>query len=377
MKNIAIIVPTLNKGGAERVAANMSLEFSKRYNTYLIVHDGSSITYPYGGTLIDLKLPPAKTKLGKVVTILRRILALRKIKKQYAIDVSISHLPASNNANILSRRGDRVFTFVHLMEKRKPKTLLREKLTAAFSDRVICVSECVRRNMVENFGICAEKTVTVYNFCDWEAPEKGSGHTGFHIATMGRMTEQKGQWHLIRAMKQVVAELGKDVTLTIVGDGGLREQLRSLAERLGLKENIRFTGFLEDPWKKLGEADVYVSSSLWEGLPMALVEAGRCGLPIISTDCDAGCREILAPDTPIEKKTRTMERAKFGILIPVCREGGMEETDLTREEAVMAGAIVTLARDSGLRSKYAALAAARSERFRSGEIMKQWEELLE
>ena len=104
MKNIAIIVPTLNKGGAERVAANMSLEFSKHYNVYTIVHDGRDIIYPYGGKLIDLALPPASSVPGKILTLLKRIRALRKIKKEYAIDVSISHLPPSNYVNIFSRR---------------------------------------------------------------------------------------------------------------------------------------------------------------------------------------------------------------------------------------------------------------------------------
>ena len=66
MKNIAILVPTLNKGGAERVAANMSLAFAKHYNVYLIVHDGSDPVYPHGGRLIDLRLPPAGTRIGKI-----------------------------------------------------------------------------------------------------------------------------------------------------------------------------------------------------------------------------------------------------------------------------------------------------------------------
>ena len=110
MKNIAIIVPTLNKGGAERVAANMSIEFSKHYNVYTIVHDGRDIIYPYGGKLIDLALPPASSVPGKILTILKRIKALRKIKKDYAIDVSISHLPPSNYANIFSRRKEKVIT---------------------------------------------------------------------------------------------------------------------------------------------------------------------------------------------------------------------------------------------------------------------------
>lgn len=376
MKNIAIIVPTLNKGGAERVAANMSLEFAKRYNTYVIVHDGSSITYPYGGTLIDLKLPPSKSKLGKVTTLLRRIAALRRIKKQYQIDVSISHLPAANNANVLSRRGDRVFTYVHSMLRPSGMTPLRERLTALLSDRVICVSECARQNMIRNFGIPEGKTSTVYNFCDLTAPARPPAHPGFRVVTMGRLCDAKGQWHLIRAMKRVTEKL-EGATLTLVGEGELREPLEALVKKLGLEERIRFAGFQQEPWPLLAEADLYVSSSMWEGLPMALVEAGRCGLPILSTDCDSGCREILAPDTPVDRKTRDVEPAKYGVLIPVCPGEDMESEDLSEQEELLADAILALAADPGLRKKYAALAAERSGHFRPEAIMKQWEELLE
>ncbi len=377
MKNIAIIVPTLNKGGAERVAANMSIEFAKCYNVYMIVHDGRDIIYPYDGTLIDLKLPPAGTKLGKVTTLIKRIYALRKIKKKYNIHATISHLPPSNYVNIFSRSSGRIFTYVHNMEKWNRGTAIREYITAKLSHHIICVSECVRRNMIDNFHISAKKAVTMYNFCDMDAPNVPKHNEGISIINMGRLSEQKGQWHLIRAMRKVVDALGANVKLTILGDGEKRESLEALAKALGISENIIFTGFMDDPWSELAKSDIYVSSSLWEGLPMALVEAGRFGLPIISTDCDAGCREILAPETDILKKTDTIEMASHGILVPVCLSGDETQLELTEEENIMADAILTLAENLELRNSYAKLAKNRSEFFRSDNIMKQWMEILE
>ena len=377
MKNIAILVPTLNKGGAERVAANMSLEFAKHYNVYLIVHDGSNIIYPHGGQLIDMRLPPARNKIGKLFVFFKRIRALRRLKRQHSIDVTISHLPASNNANIFSRSKDRVITYVHCMETWSPGMAVREWLTAKMSDKMVCVSESVRRCMTDTFHIDAGKTVTIYNFCDLDAPEeKKKDSRPLTISTMGRLTEQKGQWHLIRALRKVVDNIDEPVLLKIIGEGELRESLTRLAEKLGLRNRVAFTGFLDDPWRVLADADIYVSSSLYEGLPMALVEAGRCGLPIVSTDCDAGCREILAPGTEINYKTSGIEKAKYGILIPVCGTGDMEQTELTPEENLMADAVLELIRNPELRGKYARQAQRRSEDFRAGNIMKQWFEIL-
>ena len=378
MKNIAILVPTLNKGGAERVAANMSLEFAKHYNVYLIVHDGSNIIYPFGGKLIDLHLPPAGNKIGKIFTFLKRIRALRKLKHQYSIDVTVSHLPSSNNVNIFSRSGDRIITYVHVMETWSPGIAVREWVTARMSDRMVCVSECVRRCMTDTFHIDADKTVTVYNFCDLNVPdEKKKDSNPIVISTMGRLTEQKGHWHLIRALKKVVGNSDEPVLLKIIGEGELREPLTQLVEKAGLRNHVVFTGFLDNPWSVLADTDIYVSSSLSEGLPMALVEAGRCGLPIISTDCDAGCREILAPETEITYKTSEIEKAEYGILVPVCSTGDIEQTELTPEENLMADAILELIKNPELRAAYAERAKKRSEDFRAVNIMQQWFEILE
>jgi len=377
LKNIAIMVPTLNKGGAERVAANLSLEFAHYYNVYVIVHDGRDITYPYAGELIDLKLPPTNTFLCKIRTLLRRVFVVRSIKKKYKIDYTISHLPPSNYVNIFSRNGDKVYTYVHSMIKKSKKTWLREAFTGFFSDKVICVSECVRQNMIRNFSISERKAVTVYNFCTQEVCKKSIKiDDGLVIANMGRLSEPKGQWHLIRSMSMVIKECS-NIKLVLIGDGDLREALLSLVNQLGLEHHIEFTGFLNNPFERLAEADFYVSSSLWEGLPMALVEAAMCGLPIISTDCDSGCREIIAPDTEVMKKTSEIERALYGILVPVCKNGDMCQLSLTANEEILAKAIILLVKNPDLRAKYQNQAIKRALEFRPEIIMKEWVKLLE
>lgn len=375
MKNIAIIVPTLNKGGAERVAANMSIEFAKHYNVYIIVYDGSDIIYPYGGQLIDLRLPPAKNIFGKITTLLKRICILRKIKKDYQIDIAISHLPSANLANVISRRSDIIFTYIHSMKV----NVFKEKILSFFSDKVICVSECVRNMAINQCGIRSDKVITVYNFCDLEKPINKITKTNENsilIVNMGRLSEPKGQWHLIRALKKVLCETDQNVKLAIIGDGEKRPSLEKLTEQLGINENVQFTGFMENPWDFMVNADIYVSSSIWEGMPMALVEAGRCGLPIISTDCDAGCREILAPNTSINKKAKDIELAEYGILIPVCFEGTESQTQITAEEEIMSKAIIRMINNISMRNEYAVKAQIRSEDFRCENIMKQWDILI-
>ncbi len=373
MKNIAILVPTLSKGGAERVAANLSLALAECHRVYLIVHDGREVTYPYAGELIDLNLPPANSRCGKILTLLKRIRAVRRIKKQYGIDISISHLPQSNYVNVFSRRRDRVITYVHSMQGSR----LREKLVSMLSDRMICVSECVRKQVTERYGVSPKKAMTIYNFCDLNPPQpQEKTPSELVVATMGRLSQAKGQWHLIRSMKAVMEQVKKPVRLLVIGDGEKRQSLEKLAQDLGIADQVTFAGFQREPWDLLQQADVYVSSSLWEGLPMALVEAGRCDLPIISTDCDAGCREILAPDTPVDKKTQEMEFAQWGILIPVCNSGTESQLELTGEEEVMAEAITKLLTREDLRKDYGEKARRRSEDFRAERIMAQWESLI-
>lgn len=376
-KNVAIIVSTLNKGGAERVAANMSLEFAKYYNVFLIVHDAKEIAYPYAGQLIDLELPPAKSLAGKVITLVKRVHRVRKLKKLNNIQFTISHLPMCNYVNIFSRYKDKVISYVHGMETPDWKTRIRERMVAALSDVMVCVSECVRQSMLHDFGIPEAKLITIYNFCDMaiDRPEKKVDRTGTEIVNMGRFVKQKGQWHLIRAMKKV-CEQYPTAHLTIYGEGELRETFEQLIAKLGLENAISMPGYIQNPHHRIAEADIYVNPAEVEGLPMALIEAGNCGVAIISTDCDAGCREILAPSTPVDWKTSKVELAEYGVLVPVNNDYDFERIELSEAENQLVDAIVQLIADKSLAEKYAGKALERAKRFRPEYIMAAWTELL-
>ncbi len=82
-------------------------------------------------------------------------------------------------------------------------------------------------------------------------------------------------------------------TLTIFGDGVLREKYENMCKDLGIERNVTFAGFVSDVYEKIAEHDVFVFSSKAEGMPNALLEALAIGLPCVSTDCDFGPREFI------------------------------------------------------------------------------------
>ncbi len=134
------------------------------------------------------------------------------------------------------------------------------------------------------------------------------------FVTIGRLTEQKGQWVLLEAF----AKIKDNVNLVILGSGEKEQELKELAQELGIENRVFFLGFQSNPFKFLQKADIFVLSSLWEGFGNVIVEAMRCELPIISTDCPSGPREILAPSSDIFKRLKSdVELAQHGVLCSV------------------------------------------------------------
>ena len=153
--------------------------------------------------------------------------------------------------------------------------------------------------------------------------------------------------------------------------------LREIIRANGLENNVLLPGFYSNPYPYLARGDVYVCSSFNEGFPNALVEAMALGLPVVSTDCRSGPREILAPDTDCEQKTSVPERAPYGILLPECSGHRLSpEAPPEPEEQYMAEAIESLRADPALREHYREQSRRRSEAFTADEIMRQWQSVI-
>jgi glycosyltransferase involved in cell wall biosynthesis len=123
-------------------------------------------------------------------------------------------------------------------------------------------------------------------------PPAPTSHEGCpHLVTVGRLSVQKGYRYLLGAMPAVL-ERFPHARLSIVGDGEERARLEALTAELGLAQAVTFTGFQTDPLAWLGKAHVAVSSSLWEGLPIAVLEMMAARRPIVATAC-RGTRDVL------------------------------------------------------------------------------------
>jgi glycosyltransferase involved in cell wall biosynthesis len=122
-----------------------------------------------------------------------------------------------------------------------------------------------------------------------------------YICAIGRLVHQKGFDVLIRAFAKMEA---RNARLVILGEGPLRKELADLAEVLGVGDRVSMPGFVEEPWQILANASVFALSSRWEGFGNVLVEALAVGVPIVATDCPGGPRDIL-------------DGGRYGMLVPV------------------------------------------------------------
>lgn len=168
------------------------------------------------------------------------------------------------------------------------------------ADLVVALSEGVRRELVEDFGLDARRTITIPNpvaVADIAEkvrkartqPVSGNPDRKKRIVAIGRLHRQKGFDILIDA----IADRVPGASLTILGEGSERAALAAQIHNRGLDDRVSMPGFVEDaaPW--LAAADLFVLSSRWEGFGHVIVEAMAAGLPVVATDCPYGPADII------------------------------------------------------------------------------------
>ncbi|TCO78827.1 glycosyltransferase [Marinisporobacter balticus] len=393
MKNVAIMISSLKGGGAERVASLLSQQLFKKYNLYLIVFDSEDIAYQFEGNLIDLKMKSQSNFIFKTWNAFFRLRKVKLLKKELKIDTTISFLDGPNIINILSRKKGRVIVsvrnYVSIQSKGIYGTINKYLIKKIYnrSDKIIGVSNVIKKDLISNYGTNKKKIVTIYNFYDLERirslakePLEEEYQNIFKskvIITVGRLNHFKGQWHLIRAFKKI-NNYNKEFKLIILGSGELESYLRELIKNLELEQNICLLGFKNNPYKYIYNSDLFILPSLSEGFPNTLVEAVACDVPVVSSDCKSGPREILAPDTDWQYQCKAVEYATYGTLVPVC-DGNYYNYDepLSKEENIMADTLLELLNNEKLQKEYKKAGKSRVEDFGIKNLIKEWEKNIE
>lgn len=393
MKNIMIISRALTYGGAERVAASLASYLAEHYNVILVVIDGDNPSYDTSANTIFLNQSVLNKGHGimRVVWFLKLFLEVLNIRRANLIDCTISFLTEPELMNALtSGRGKSITSIRNVRSsvvKGKIKKI-RDKWVFSKMNTIVSLSENAKKDLILNYNVRDEKIRVIYNICDREQINKQieAGHIdeedrcwfeeGKTFITTGRLSSQKAQWHMIRAFSYI-AKKYPDVKLVILGQGE-EEYLNDLIKRYEIVGNIKLLGFKKNPYVYLNRSYCFLFSSVFEGLGNSIVEAMACGLPIISTDCNAGPRELLAPKTDFSSKASALEYAEYGILTPVC--DGIKYTaldPLSVEELELCRAIEEMVVNKELHEHYRIKAIERGAQFSKENIIDQWIKAIE
>ncbi len=315
MTTLAIFLPSLTGGGAERAMLNLARSFSQRgilVDLVLLSREGAYLDQvppnvriiDFGGRKLMMSfhllwkyLHQEKPKILMTTLDEPSLAALwiRALSRLIKIDRHVSNMPivvnVQNNISTESRHSKRW------------KTRLMPFFARVFfpwAEVVVPVSEGVGEDLI-HLGIPADQVKVIHNPIvtpalfrqaaeTIEHPWLTKGHVPILVA-VGRLTQQKDFATLLQAFAK--ARAIRPMKLIILGEGELRSELEDLMEQLDLQEHVSLPGFVANPFAYVARADLFVLSSLFEGLPTVLIEAMAMGTPVVATDCPSGPYEIL------------------------------------------------------------------------------------
>jgi glycosyltransferase involved in cell wall biosynthesis len=352
MKNLRILllIPNLGRGGAQQVFRDQLQYFSKNNTTVGCVFnwdDAFAEDRQLG--VVSLDVPAGTTWWSKFVCFWKRVIAVRKIKKQYSIDFSISHLEGADYVNVLSKRNEYTICWIHgskIFDLNISGLIgnVRKQLFIPFtykqSDQVIAVSEGIRQELISNFAIPSSKIITIYNGFDIEEitfkskqPMSAAYQNLFQnktiLITHCRLSRQKNVNALLDIFSAFKNEA--EIRLVILGDGELRDELIRYSRNINLRvwsvweadapfhldHNVYFLGYERNPYPYLQGSQLYLMTSSWEGFPLSLCEAMACNIPVLSSDCFTGPREIISPGLEKAQPVEQFMVSPYGILMPL------------------------------------------------------------
>ncbi len=383
-KRIAIVINSLKLGGgAEKVATTLGSELNERgYGVVFLVFQKAEVEYKFKGDYLNIgKDIKIKNSFGAFWAIFRRAKKIQIYCRNNDISTLISFMEEANFASIVSKIffKNKAKVLVSVREdprfKKKIAKILM-KILHPGADKVVANSQKAEKVLQENFGI--KKTVNIYNPLDFDkilklkteaiSPEEEVVFSsGFIFVNIGRLTRQKGQLFLLDSFKEV-CQTNPRAKLVIIGEGELKKILEARIEELSLRDKVFLLEGKDNVYKYLARSDCFVSSSIWEGLPNTLIEALAVGLPLISTDCLTGPREIIAPDIELDKQIGYPYQGKFGYLVKT-KENYLSQG---QEKEILSQAMKSMIKE---KDKFI-FSRKDLAKFELDSVVKKWEDLI-
>lgn len=323
-KTIITVIPNLGTGGAQRVFSNLNMLLEEKFEVICCAFSDSTGVNQFDNLPTHyLNVGAGRNFIEKFWNFYLRIIRLRKLKKKYRAAFCISHMEGANFINVLSGVSNNILVlhgskvFDQEISDNFPvinKWMIKLLYNRPF--KIVTVSKAIKSELIDYFGVKSSKIEAIPNFFDFDKinlkanePTKSEVFekkliNNKVVIHCGRFHPSKNHIALIRIFNEL-RELDNKVTLVLLGEGNLRQDIIDECLKLGLKvydvhgdtsdesADVLLLGNVTNPYSFLSRSQLFLFPSKWEGFPLALCEALICGLQVISSDFPPGPNEII------------------------------------------------------------------------------------
>lgn len=355
---LAFYIGSLDKGGAERVFVNLAEYFqSKGYQILMVTQYRKEEEYELaeGIQRILSDIPPEETTRSRLINFYRRVSRLHGIWKKERPDLVLSCVGKNNFMTIVTTMFTKTKPVVSVVGEAKeeyPNRLMKFLANLLFpcASGVILQTERSRGFFSEKVSKAA--VILPNSLNPLFLRERFQDEREKRIVSVGRLDANKNHEMMIHAFAGL-ADKYPEYTLTIYGEGELREYLQKLIASLALEEKVFLPGAIPDVADKIGKASLFLLTSYSEGISNALIEAMALGLPVIATDVPSGGTQEL------------IRHGENGLIIP------------TGDEKALKEAMDRLLSDREFAARLGEQAHKIQERLAPDRVNRQWQEYFE
>lgn len=357
-KKLAFYIGSLDKGGAERVFVNLAEYFkNKGYQIVMVTQYRKAEEYELAGGIkrVISDITPKETTGSRLINFYRRVRKLHRIWKEESPDLVLSCVGKNNFMAIVTTMFTKTKPVVSVVGEAKeeyPNRLMRflANLLFPYASGVILQTERSRSFFSEKVSRTA--VILPNSLNPLFLRKRFQGEREKRIVSVGRLDANKNHEMMIRAFASL-ADRYPEYTLTIYGEGELREVLQKLIGSLDLENRVFLPGVIPDVADKIEKAAVFLLTSYSEGISNALIEAMALGLPVIATDVPSGGTQEL------------IRHGENGWIIP------------TGDARALEKAMDTLLSDRKLAEELGKEAHRIQERLAPDKVNEQWREYFE
>ena len=300
-KKILFFLPSMFGGGAERVVLTILKDIDRQNfdpSLVLLKKEGRYLDdVPKDIKIIDLDVKQARYSLFKIYTLI-------KSEKPDIVFTSLAHLNLlialirplfSKDIKFIARESNTVSQNNRVDKYPKINDFLYKRVYKNY-DLIVTQAKAMRDDLRDNYGIDNKRMKIIYNPVDFDTIIKRSKESDprfdkdrYNLLAVGRLSYQKGFDMAIK----IVKNLDDSYCLNILGDGDGRDELEELIRVNHLENRVKLLGFNDNPYAFMRDADLFILSSRYEGLPNVVLEANVLGLPVVAFNSSGGTAEII------------------------------------------------------------------------------------